>query len=62
MLALGADATMLGRSYIYALAAKGQSGVENLIDLYEKEMRVAMTLCGANKLSDLSRDSLVNLK
>lgn len=62
MLALGADCTMLGRSYIYALAAKGQAGVENLIDLYEKEMRVAMTLCGANKLSDLTRDSLVNIK
>lgn len=62
MLALGADSTMLGRSYIYALAAKGQAGVENLIDLYEKEMRVAMTLCGANKLSDLNRDSLANIK
>jgi len=62
MLALGADSTMLGRSYIYALAAKGQAGVENLIDIYEKEMRVAMTLCGANKLSDLSRDSLANIK
>lgn len=60
MLALGADATMLGRSYIYALAANGQAGVENLIDLYEKEMRVAMTLCGANTLSDLNRESLVN--
>ena len=60
MLALGADATMLGRSYIYALAANGQVGVENLIGLYEKEMRVAMTLCGANTLSDLNRESLVN--
>jgi L-lactate dehydrogenase (cytochrome) len=62
MLALGADCTMLGRSFIYALAAKGQAGVENLIDLYEKEMRVAMTLSGANTLSDLTRDSLVNIK
>jgi L-lactate dehydrogenase (cytochrome) len=62
MLALGADCTMLGRSYIYALAAKGQAGVENLIDLYEKEMRVAMTLCGANNVADLTRDSLVNIK
>lgn len=62
MLALGADCTLLGRSYIYALAAKGQSGVENLIDLYENEMRVAMTLSGANTLKDLTRDSLVNIK
>jgi len=62
MLALGADCTMLGRSFIYALAAKGQAGVENLIDLYENEMRVAMTLSGANTLNDLTRDSLVNIK
>ncbi|EEY45559.1 L-lactate dehydrogenase [Vibrio mimicus VM223] len=59
MLALGADCTMLGRSFIYALAAQGRTGVENLLDLYEKEMRVAMTLTGAKSIAELSRDSLV---
>ncbi|GAM62124.1 L-lactate dehydrogenase [Vibrio ishigakensis] len=29
MLALGADCTMIGRSYIYALAAKGQAGLNS---------------------------------
>lgn len=58
MLALGADCTLLGRSFIYALAAKGQAGVENLLCLYEKEMRVAMTLTGAKNIADLSRESL----
>lgn len=62
MLALGADCTLLGRSFIYALAAQGQAGVENLLDLYEKEMRVAMTLTGAKNIHDLNRDSLVNFK
>ncbi|WGV98515.1 FMN-dependent L-lactate dehydrogenase LldD [Vibrio sp. YMD68] len=62
MLALGADCTLLGRSFIYALAAQGQAGVENLLDLYEKEMRVAMTLTGAKSIQDLNADSLVNLK
>lgn len=62
MLALGADCTLLGRSFIYALAAQGQAGVEHLLDLYEKEMRVAMTLTGAKRISDLNRDSLVNFK
>ncbi|GAA0407385.1 FMN-dependent L-lactate dehydrogenase LldD [Cocleimonas flava] len=61
MMALGADCTLLGRSFIYALAAQGQAGVENLLDLYEKEMRVAMTLTGAKSINDLSRDSLVNI-
>ncbi|MDC5804865.1 FMN-dependent L-lactate dehydrogenase LldD [Vibrio europaeus] len=62
MLALGADCTLLGRSFIYALAAQGQAGVENLLDLYEKEIRVAMTLTGAKSIHDLNRDSLVNFK
>jgi len=59
MLALGADCAMLGRSYIYALAAQGQQGVENLLDIYEQEMRVAMTLTGARCISDLNRRSLI---
>ncbi|BCN25769.1 FMN-dependent L-lactate dehydrogenase LldD [Vibrio alfacsensis] len=58
MLALGADCTLLGRSFVYALAAQGGSGVENLLDFYDKEMRVAMTLTGAKTISDLSNDSL----
>ncbi len=61
MLALGADCTLLGRSIVYALAAQGGAGVENLLDLYDKEMRVAMTLTGAKTISDLSRDSLVKI-
>ncbi|BDU39823.1 L-lactate dehydrogenase (cytochrome) [Vibrio nigripulchritudo SFn27] len=61
MLALGADFTLLGRSFVYALAAQGGKGVENLLDLYEKEMRVAMTLTGAKSISDISSDLLVKL-
>ncbi|MFH4859940.1 FMN-dependent L-lactate dehydrogenase LldD [Vibrio diabolicus] len=61
MLALGADCTLLGRSFVYALAAQGCAGVENLLDLYDKEMRVAMTLTGAKSIADLSRDSLVKI-
>ncbi|WP_260260391.1 FMN-dependent L-lactate dehydrogenase LldD [Vibrio intestinalis] len=61
MLALGADCTLLGRSFVYALAAQGQAGVENLLDLYDKEMRVAMTLTGANTIQDITRESLVKI-
>ncbi|MGY0597274.1 FMN-dependent L-lactate dehydrogenase LldD [Vibrio sp. JZG10] len=61
MLALGADCTLLGRSFVYALAAQGGAGVESLLDLYDKEMRVAMTLTGAKSIADLSRDSLVKI-
>ncbi len=52
-IALGADAVMIGRPFVYALAAGGQAAVANLLDLMEKEMRVAMTLTGAKSIADL---------
>jgi len=58
MIALGADAVMLGRAFVYALAAAGESGVVNLLNLIEKEMRVAMTLTGAKSISEIGRHSL----
>ena len=59
MLALGADSVMLGRAFVYALAAAGGAGVSNLLELIDKEMRVAMTLTGAKSIRDISAESLV---
>lgn len=59
MIALGADSVMIGRAYAYALAAGGQDAVENLLTLFEKEMRVAMTLTGANTIQDITNKILV---
>lgn len=59
MIALGADTVMLGRAFAYALAADGEAGVTNLLDLIEKEMRVAMVLTGAKSISEITTDSLV---
>ena len=59
MLALGADTVLLGRAFVYALAAAGGQGVSNLLDLIDKEMRVAMTLTGAKSISDINADCLV---
>jgi L-lactate dehydrogenase (cytochrome) len=57
-IALGADVVMLGRAFVYALAAQGERGVAQLLDLFEKEMRVAMTLTGAKSLSEIDRSLL----
>ncbi|WP_022964370.1 FMN-dependent L-lactate dehydrogenase LldD [Halopseudomonas pelagia] len=59
MLALGADCAMLGRAYIYALAAAGGAGVSHLLELIEKEMRVAMVLTGTRSVNEISADLLV---
>ncbi|KTR83443.1 FMN-dependent L-lactate dehydrogenase LldD [Novosphingobium fluoreni] len=53
MLALGADAAMLGRAFIYALAADGQAGVANLLELFDREMRVAMALTGVRTIAGI---------
>ncbi len=58
-IALGADATLLGRAFIYALATSGQAGVKHLLELMEKEMRVAMTLTSVAKVADINGDLLV---
>lgn len=61
MLALGADSVLLGRAFVYALAAQGGEGVANLLDLIAREMRVAMTLTGATTIADISRQSLAEV-
>jgi len=59
MLALGADAVLIGRAFVYALAAAGEAGVRRLLELLEAEMRVAMTLTSAAMVADIDRSILV---
>ena len=62
MLALGAHGVLLGRAWLYALAVRGEAGVTQLLDLIEKEMRVAMTLTGVNTIAKIDRSILVSAK
>ena len=59
MLALGAKGVLLGRAWVYALAARGEAGVTQLLELLAREMRVAMTLTGSRRISDIDRSNLV---
>ena len=59
MLAQGADCCMMGRAFIYALATAGEAGVQNMLDLVAKEMRVAMALTGVKSISEIDRSALV---
>ncbi|HTW33943.1 MAG TPA: FMN-dependent L-lactate dehydrogenase LldD [Rhizomicrobium sp.] len=60
MLALGAKGVLLGRSYIYALATSGEAGVTQLLDIFEKEMRVAMALTGVRAIAEINRSILAD--
>ncbi|MGO4167606.1 FMN-dependent L-lactate dehydrogenase LldD [Novosphingobium sp. YAF33] len=59
MLALGARGVLLGRAYIYALAAEGEAGVTRLLDLIAQGMKVTMALSGVTSVKDITRDMLV---
>ncbi|WP_413208141.1 FMN-dependent L-lactate dehydrogenase LldD [Rhodospirillum sp. A1_3_36] len=58
MLALGAKGVLLGRAPSYALAVDGGEGVETLLDLFAKEMRVAMTLTGVTSVDRIDSSIL----
>jgi L-lactate dehydrogenase (cytochrome) len=49
---------LLGRAWLYALAASGEGGVAKLLDLMAREMRVAMTLTGVRRIADISGTNL----
>ena len=59
MLALGARGVLLGRAWLYALAASGEAGVTKLLGLIASEMQVAMTLTGVNRIAAINRSILV---
>ena len=62
MLALGADAVLLGRSWVYALAANGEAGVAHMLQLLEAEMRIAMALTGTVSVTDINTNILMNVR
>ena len=55
-LALGADATMIGRAYIHGL---GEEGVTRALRLIAKEMDFTMALCGRRDIRTVNRDILL---
>jgi L-lactate dehydrogenase (cytochrome) len=57
-IALGATACMIGRPYMYGLAAMGHEGVLRALDMLRTEIDLALVLSGNPKLSELDRSAL----
>jgi heme/flavin dehydrogenase (mycofactocin system) len=57
--ALGADAVLIGRAYLWGLAANGQAGVENVLDILRGGIDATMRGIGVDKISDLTPDDVV---
>ncbi len=58
-LALGAKAVLIGRAYLWGLAANGQAGVENVLDLLRDGLGSAMVGLGRSSVADLGRGDVV---
>jgi L-lactate dehydrogenase (cytochrome) len=52
-LALGADATMVGRAYLYGLMAGGERGVDRAAEILTREVRRTMALLGVSSVDEL---------
>jgi pre-mycofactocin synthase len=53
-IALGARAVMIGRAYLWGLAAAGQPGVENVLDVMRNGIDSALMGLGCSSLADLN--------
>ena len=59
--ALGADAVLIGRAYLYGAMAAGKNGVEKVVEILRFEMETALKLMGAKNLAELSPD-FINIR
>jgi isopentenyl diphosphate isomerase/L-lactate dehydrogenase-like FMN-dependent dehydrogenase len=57
-LALGAQACLIGRPYLYGLAAGGQGGAELAVAMLAKELERALTLLGRASVGELDRTAV----
>ena len=55
-LALGADLVLVGRPYIWGLAAEGERGVAKVVEILCDELATAMAMCGLSSLNDITPD------
>ena len=58
-LALGARAVMIGRAYLWGLAANGQAGVENVLDILSGGIDSALRGLGKSSVHDLGPDDVL---
>lgn len=58
-LAMGADATMIGRAWLYGLGAMGEKGVTAALEIIRKELDLTMALCGERDVANLGRQNLL---
>lgn len=59
-LALGASAVMIGRPWVYALAAQGEAGLERMLSMFRLDLHTALGLSGFPQARDVTREALLD--
>jgi isopentenyl diphosphate isomerase/L-lactate dehydrogenase-like FMN-dependent dehydrogenase len=52
-LALGADFVLIGRPFLYAMAADGYSGLQQLIELFRSQIDISLAQLGCRDINDI---------
>jgi L-lactate dehydrogenase (cytochrome) len=51
--ALGARGVLIGRPWVWAMAARGESGLVDLLSVFQQEIKVAMALTGVSRIDQI---------
>ncbi len=54
--ALGANACMAGRAYLYGLAVAGERGVAHVLEMWRRDIARTLALCGVTSIAELTPD------
>ena len=57
--ALGAQGTLIGRSFLYGLGAFGKPGVSRALQIIQKELDTSMAFCGHTNINQVGREILI---
>lgn len=60
-LALGARACLIGRPYLYGLAAAGEAGVAHALRIFREEISRGLMLLGCSRVADVTQDRVRRL-
>lgn len=56
--ACGAKASLIGRAWVWPLAAQGEAGVSRMLAFMKKEIEIAMALAGLTNIEEITRAAL----
>ena len=55
-IALGARGVFIGRPWVWAIAARGRQGLEDMLAVYQREIATVMKLMGINRIEEITPD------